>query len=308
MGTVDEEQVGLFVELSSRLDPRPVEIPPSFEELVGRPLSRRPRAVLFDVYGTLVISGSGDVGTARTDARGTPFSQAYRIASGVSPHSEAEGLMRRVFSSSIEERHARARERGLPYPEVDIISVWSDVLEALGDAGLEPAPVDIEQLAIIYETLVNPVWPMPEARPTIDRLRNRHVHMGIVSNAQFYTPLLFPALFGASLPHLGFDSRLLSFSSELGRAKPDPLLFDLPLASLRERGIDSAEVLYVGNDMRNDVWCARRAGCMTALYAGDERSCRFREDDPEVADTMPNSVIKSLSEVPVISHMVEDVQ
>lgn len=306
MGTVDEEQVGLFVEHSSRIDPLPSTIPTSLGNRLRAPLPRAARAVLFDIYGTLVISASGEIGIDADAKSEAPFTRAYQIASGMMPRRDAEELMARTFREGIERRHAAARDRGLPYPEVDIVAVWRDVLSAMGEAGLEPAPVDVELLAIAYETAANPAWPTPDAAAVTAEVRARGVPMGIVSNAQFYTPLLFPALFGASLVELGFDPRLIAFSYKSGRAKPDPTLFEAPLASLRDRGIDSSETVYVGNDVRNDVWCAGRAGCMTALYAGDARSFRARENDPDLKDTVPDSVITSLSELPAIARLTRN--
>ena len=67
---------------------------------------------------------------------------------------------------------------------------------------------------------------------------------------------------------------------------------------LAERGIGSDEVLYVGNDMLNDMTPASRVGFRTALFAGDARSLRMREGDPRVAGVAPDLVLSSLAELP----------
>lgn len=46
--------------LRSEMQPQPTDVEASVRSLAGI------RAVIFDVYGTLVISGSGDVGSADT--------------------------------------------------------------------------------------------------------------------------------------------------------------------------------------------------------------------------------------------------
>ena len=48
----------------------------------------------------------------------------------------------------------------------------------------------------------------------------------------------------------------------------------------RQRGFPAERVLFVGNDMLNDVAAAAAVGLRTALFAGDQRSLRLREKDP----------------------------
>ena len=303
MGTIEEEELRLFVEYSSPLEPIPATLPESLVPRLALPLPRRPRAVLFDVYGTLFISGSGEVGTVmgrQADASSgasDAFLEAFRRASGASPAAGAGPAMVDAYHAAIRERHTALREQGIPHPEVDIVAVWRRVLDALGEHELEPAPVDLELLAVAYETAANPVWPMPHSRELLARLRDEGIPLGIVSNAQFYTPLLFPALLGVRLAELGVDPSLTALSYRHRRAKPDPELFVRPLAALRGRGIDSNEVAYVGNDMRNDVAAASANGCMTVLFAGDRRSLRVRAEDPSVAGITPDSVVVRLADV-----------
>ena len=59
------------------------------------------------------------------------------------------------------------------------------------------------------------------------------------------------------------------------------------LASRLDRyDVQAPEVLYVGNDILNDIlkniWPAATVGWETALFAGDKRSLRLRTDDQRV--------------------------
>jgi putative hydrolase of the HAD superfamily len=137
---------------------------------------------------------------------------------------------------------------------------------------------------------------MPGVRSMLQALRRAETRVGLVSNAQFYTRLLFQAFLGTSPEGLGIASDLIAFSFETGRAKPDPTLFDAPLAALASAGIDSAEVVYLGNDMLNDVYTASLRGCMTALFAGDRRSLRLRSTDARVSGLMPDTLVRTLPE------------
>jgi putative hydrolase of the HAD superfamily len=273
-------------------------LPDQLRSIVGVSLPRPARAVLFDVYGTLFSSSSGEVGAVAERATTEHLRAAWEASDLGRLDVTTADRLQRLFYNVIREEHARLRRRTdgaapYPHPEVDVRRVWKRVIAesgALDDPGDE---AQIEVLAACYEASVNPVAPMPDARWAIEELAAL-MPLGLVSNAQFYTRALFPACMGASLDELGFDPAACAFSYEHLRAKPDPLLFGGPLAYLRESGIDSTEVLYVGNDMRNDVSTARNAGCMTALFAGDERSLRVRKDDPMTHGIMPTTVVRSL--------------
>jgi len=57
-------------------------------------------------------------------------------------------------------------------------------------------------------------------------------------------------------------------------------------------------VLYVGNDVRNDVAPARSCGCRTALFAGDRRSLRERSDEPDCAGVRADVTLTALEQLP----------
>ncbi len=293
------------------------------------------RAVLFDIYGTLLISSSGDIGAARIRARRRAFQDALEATfdgsrghgdradggatAALAEPAEAAELAEKTYFAAIEGIHTDKHSAGLAHPEVEIREVWAQVVEALRAGGYlsEGHPtdtvategpgtdggvsdVDIERLAVRYEGLTNPTWPMPEMETTV-RVIAEAVPVGIVSNAQFFTPLLFPALVGASLDELGVRPDLCAYSYLAGEAKPSPALFEHVLATLRrEYGVAADEVLYVGNDMLNDIWAANECGLKTCLFAGDERSLRLREDEPVAAATTPTCVVRSLPAIPPI--------
>ncbi len=265
----------------------------------GHPADLRPvagvRAVLFDIYGTLLVSGSGEVGTAHE----TTWEDALRgalAAAGLPPPDRPLPPSGGLLEQIIRDHHERARREGIEYPEVDIVEVWADALAALG---LPPAsPEALQRLAVEYECATNPVWPMPGMRQAVESIQAHGLHLGIVSNAQFYTPLTLQALTGRSLEAWGFDPQLCAWSWRLREAKPSPRLFQWVLRRLaRRHGIESHEVLYVGNDVLNDITPAHALGVKTVLFAGDRRSLRLREGDPRVAGVAPDRCIEALAQL-----------
>ena len=59
-------------------------------------------------------------------------------------------------------------------------------------------------------------------------------------------------------------------------------------------GIPVNAALYLGNDMLNDIYPAQKVGFKTALFAGDARSLRLREDDPGCKNLSPDIIITDL--------------
>jgi len=153
------------------------------------------------------------------------------------------------------------------------------------------------RLAIEYEVRANPVWPMPGCREVLAALCEAGLVLGLISNAQFFTPYLFPALLGKSRAELGFHPELQFFSFEQRQAKPGGGLFRLARAQLERLGIAPDSVVYVGNDMRNDIAPAARIGFQTALFAGDRRSLRLRPDDSSIDDVRPDAILTSLEQL-----------
>ncbi|WP_168433086.1 HAD family hydrolase [Pontiella sulfatireligans] len=260
------------------------------------------KAVLFDVYGTLFVSGSGDVGTAAATDTAEALTQAL-VVSGFEGKMEQAGLIGKdMLKAEILEWHKAGREAGADCPEVEISKVWKKIIDALRHTGtLKPAEIDFDQirrLGLEYECRVNPVFPMPGSSETIARIKEKGMALGIVSNAQFYTPLLFSAFFERSVENCGFDPECCIWSYKELKAKPSTALFPKAGKFLQQNhGIELHETAYVGNDMLNDIYCAKEAGCQTVLFAGDKRSLRMRENDERCLAIEPDAVVTSLPQL-----------
>jgi len=281
---MNEPLIERIRELCRPLSPIPTGEQPVLHRLDGL------RAVLFDVYGTLLISANGDIGTDAATFQSTAFRESLAAVDRELIGSAELGAGK--LFETINVHHQRSRETGIEFPEVDIVEVWRETLNGLQ---LKPenelADSDLQRLAIEFECRINPVWPMPGADECLSTLRNAGLALGIVSNAQFYTPLTLAALFGRPPGDLGFDDALQFYSYQMGRAKPGTFPYEQSERILNSRRIAAAETLYVGNDMLNDVTAASRVGFRTALFAGDQRSLRKREGDARIAGVKPDVVI-----------------
>lgn len=288
-GPLDPEERSRLVFLL-RARTRPVEplpppdLPEPFAALAGRPLPRRPRALILDVYGTLLVSGAGEVGTS-ADAPGPGLAELgavleeFGIPGG--PERFEEGLR-----EEIRKEHELARAAGIPWPEVDGAALLARMTG-------RPLP-EARLLGAAREAVLNPSAPMPGAEDLLKAVRRAGLVLGIVSNAQYYTEPALEAAFGRDLAALGFSPGLCVWSWRLGRAKPDAELFRILARSLENRGIGLESAVYVGNDLLNDIAPARACGYLTALFAGDARSLRLRTGDPRTEGFLPDTVLPSL--------------
>lgn len=242
---------------------------------------------MFDVYGTLFISGSGDIGIARQKVPKTE--QLINLLQKFGIRRSPDALLNDFFSA-IDNEHAKLKAKGVDFPEVEIDKIWMHVLN---NNNLD----HIRAFAVEFELIVNPVYPMPNLEMMLTGCKESNLCMGIVSNAQFYTPFLFDWFLGSNPEDLGFQPDLLFFSYRFGCAKPSTYLFQLAAEKLKNMEIPVHAALYLGNDMLNDIYPAQKAGFQTALFAGDTRSMRLRENDPRCGNLSPDIIITDLKQL-----------
>ncbi len=281
----------IFERYAGSLEPIATGCPPT-----GSP--RHPvKALLFDVYGTLFISASGDLGGIRDTGAADDDNGARESGKLLSALATEYGStlspqkLLKAFIRGVENEHQKLKNQGMDYPEVQVDKIWKKII------GFE----DIQQarrFALSFELIINPVHPMPHSGRMLARVHGSGIKTGIISNAQFYTPLMFEYYFGRRPENMGFDPALLVYSYREGRAKPSPVLFGKAVERLSECGIPPENVLFIGNDMLNDIFPAQAIGFQTALFAGDKRSLRLHRDNPCCRDTAPDLVITDLSQLP----------
>ncbi|MDY6824535.1 MAG: HAD family hydrolase [Thermodesulfobacteriota bacterium] len=250
-------------------------------------LKRPVSAVLFDVYGTLFISASGDISTVK--AQWETGETARQLVEEFDIKQAPADLLNRFFHA-IETAHARMKAQGIDHPEVETDKIWQQVLDT-------PDNARARAVALYFEKTVNPAWPMPNLEATLSRIQGSDLRAGIISNAQFYTRHLFDEFLGEQPETSWADPDLVFYSYTYGYAKPSLYLYRLAAKQLAAKGIQSDAALYMGNDMLNDIYPAQQCGFQTALFAGDARSLRLRKDDKRCEGLAPDIVITDLSQL-----------
>jgi len=247
-------------------------------------LDKKIKCVLFDIYGTLFISDSGDIVAAKKVLQKTD--KIEHLLEKFKIKRNAKTLLKDFFET-IEKQHEKLKKKGIDFPEIEIDKIWMHII---GNDNPERA----RAFALEFELIFNPVYPMPNLKEVLIELKSRHITLGIISNAQFFTPYLFDWFLESDLKHLGFEPNLILFSYKFGYAKPSSFLFEVASSKLKEMNIPTDSVLYVGNDILNDIYPAQNTGFKTGLFAGDARSLRLRQDEPTCSGISADIVITDL--------------
>ena len=69
------------------------------------------------------------------------------------------------------------------------------------------------------------------------------------------------------------------------------------ISSLGNTPIVTEEIIYIGNDMLNDIWTAARRGIKTCLFAGDVLQVALRKDESLCQNLKPDVVVQNLSQI-----------
>ncbi len=267
------------------------------------------KAVIFDIYGTLLISSSGDVDQAFLSAEN--MEKALRAGGfklGKNPLDTVTFILS-LLPKKIKSNQAELKQKGHPFPDIDIFKVWDEMLEEAQNEGLISfsGKESLADAIFIFEVLSNKVFPMPGMKEVLLEIYNKRIPLGIVSNAQFYTPILMNFFLSGKFSSEQnidlFDPDLSVFSFNELRGKPDVFLFQKFIPVLKAKyNIAPSEAIFLGNDMLKDVYTAKQAGLKTVLFAGDQRSLRLRKDDERVQGLEPDFIITELKQLLEIIH------
>lgn len=261
------------------------------------------KCVAFDFYGTMFVSGVGDIGVdeEQKEAYKRIFEGALADAGFQAAHPSPGQTGLQQFREVIDRQIEEQKEEGVEYPEPDIVTVWEEVLAALVQLNFLEGPITRKQairFAVEFEFRANNIWPVPDLEEVLNELLQGGFALGIISNSQFYTPLAFEALIGNSTDAFGFDPDLQIWSYRHGLKKPSLEFYRKFTGQLEQKSIAAEEVLYVGNDLFKDIIPAKKLNMRTALYVGDRRSLRHEAQDLTHAGHRPDIIIDDLRQVP----------
>lgn len=213
-----------------------------------------PRAVFFDLYGTLI-----DIRTDEDDPWVYDTLAQYLAYWRVSI---APAELAREYRSRVRTHLERSRER---FPEVDVSVVFREIMAQYRRGG--PADGDgpdaSETIAVsmLFRMLTRRHFAtFPDVHQVLERLRAKYL-IGLISDAQWV--FTEPELEIADLSRY-FPVRVLS--SRIGVKKPSPCPF---VRAMRALGVAPQASIYVGDNPPRDLAGARGAGMRCVLFRGE---------------------------------------
>ncbi|HEX2206086.1 MAG TPA: HAD family hydrolase [Longimicrobium sp.] len=233
------------------------------------PSDLKPRAVLFDVYRTLV-----DIWT--DEHRPEVWTRLSSFLRYRGLNADAAELQREFFERS----HLSQKESTENHPEVDVLGVFRGLLAERGYTGPDEFAEEVTQLFRVLSMQHLDLF--PDTIPTLKALREKGFKTGLVSDAQ--RVFLEPELRLLGLPEW---VTTIVISSDFGYQKPDPRLFATALGELR---VPPEEALYVGDTVTRDICGAKEARLTAILINRDGRA------DRHGSPCQPDFTFRSLDE------------
>jgi putative hydrolase of the HAD superfamily len=216
------------------------------------------KAVLFDMYGTLVDikTNEHDDGVFDSLSRFLEYRRVFISGKEI----------KELYFDQINQQFARSRER---HPEIDAVRAFEHVLREYGGTSDRYLTMITAQL---YRSLCREHMRLyNDTFWTLNEFRKRY-RLGIVSDAQRI--FCNPELRTLRLENF-FDAIVIS--SDYGFRKPDPRIFHMALAIL---DVPASEAVYIGNNYKTDLLGAKAAGLALAglIRQSEDEKRAFGED------------------------------
>jgi putative hydrolase of the HAD superfamily len=293
-----KNDIKFWLDNLEKLEPIPTEFCPNLS--VDKPV----KAIIFDIYGTLIISSSGDIDQASMTIHSMKEALKAGGFNSNDMNQSVYSFLLEQLTLQIKANQEEIKLQGHPYPDVNIFKVWNEMLAEAEKKKLIKLKGDesLADVIMVFELLSNRVYPMPGMKEVLTKLNAKKIPLGLVSNAQFYTPIIMnyflTGSFSSKQDIVFFDPELSVFSFRELRAKPDLKLFEKINTTLKKKyKLQPSDAVFVGNDMLNDVYTAKNNELQTALFSGDKRSLRLRENDPRVKGIFPDFFINDLKQL-----------
>ncbi|WP_222618437.1 HAD family hydrolase [Nakamurella sp. PAMC28650] len=214
------------------------------------------QAIAFDVNGTLVQIWTDEHMEEIFRAAGH-----YLTYQGIALRRHQ--VRDRYFQIMKEQQKASSEK----YPEFDAVRIWRQMIdENISDFTRQLPRDKFEQLPLFLAEMYRGISRRrlrlyPGVREMLDTLRGT-MPMALVTDAQ-------SAYARGELHKVGildyFDPIVVS--GDHGFRKPDQRLFQYAVNAM---DVPAENTLYVGNDMRRDIYGARRAGLQTMMFDSDQ--------------------------------------
>jgi FMN phosphatase YigB (HAD superfamily) len=285
----------------------PVKARPHLERLDGV------RAVLWNVYGTLLAIPLGDIvfehpqAFIMSNALEKTIQEFKMWLSMTRKPGQPSEALRVIYDQVLMEQRGISGPGGEKHPEVLSERVWESILKKLMqkdykfDATFFGSLNEYSRkIAYFFHTSLQGTACYDGAAEALRYVHEAGLKQGLLADAQSFTTVQLQrgldAQGGERLDELLTDGLVILSCDARGR-KPSDRLYKQALAALREKGIEPEEVLHVGSRIAQDVIPARRLGMRTALFAGDKVSLQATPEQLKEPSSRPDVLLTELSQI-----------
>jgi histidinol phosphatase-like enzyme len=270
------------------------------------------RAVLWNVYGTLLSISSGELLFEHSDEFIMNVAldkaiQEFKMWNSMSrkPGQPADYMKEIYIRVVAEHKLSLGSEK---YPEVLAERVWENIIKKLFqkeykfDAGFFGSLNEFSRkVAYFFHASLQGTACYLGAAEAIKALAAAGLAQGLLADAQCFTSVQLKRGLEKQDDSVNLDESLpISYrflSCERRCRKPSENLFRHAVKTLAEQGIEPAEMLHVGSSMTRDLAPAKKFGMRTALFAGDRQSLLATAEQLKDPNLRPDVLLTELSQI-----------
>ncbi len=288
--------------------PVPVKAIPSIKPLPGI------RAVLWDVYGTLLRTPDGrferfpqdevrvQIALDKTIHEFHMWNSMYR-----KPGPPWQSMIGQYRDYSERLAMVGASRKG-DFTDVDLVDVWEAIVDRLFDkeytydTGVYGDVRQLsEKIAYFFHGNLQAIEARAGAVQVMTELANMEIQQGLLADGQCFTmvQLLRSLAVQGILPPLQriFRPESVLLSHQLGIRKPSKSLFSTVRDELRSIGISPFEVLHVSCRLQTDLIPAKAAGMKTALLVAEKTGLEAPVQMLKDSATRPDRLVTDLTQI-----------
>jgi FMN phosphatase YigB (HAD superfamily) len=272
------------------------------------------RAVLWNVYGTLLSISGGEVWFSHPQ----PFVMRTALDKTVQEFKMWQAMTRQsappaehlatIYEQVLLRQRMVAGGGNERLPEVSSERLWESVVKTLlqkdyrFDAGFYGSLNEFSRkIAYFFHRCLQGTACYPGTAETLVLIKERGLTQGLLGDAQPFTLLQLQRGAEAQRPDIRveelLDEGLRFLSCDMRGRKPSDRIARKVQGQLRELRLEPDEILHVGNSMTRDVIFGRRLGFHTALFAGDRNSLQATAEQLKDKATRPDVLLTDLTQL-----------
>jgi len=294
----------------------PWPAPPTPEAAKAKPhlpTMRGVRAVLWNVYGTLLAIPFGEL----VFEHPTQLIMDVALDKTIDEFRMWSAMSRKPGQPSEYMRHLYLQELlkgkgvgsgGERFPEQLSERIWEALLKKLMhkdykfDAGFYGSINEFsKKVAYFFHASLQGTAAQPGAAAALKLVADAGCEQGLLADAQCFTVAQLGRALKIQDNALAFDELFpaarRSLSCEVKARKPSDSLFRHAVQQLAGRGIRAENVLHVGSRLARDIAPAKKVGMRTALYVGDKAALEATADALKDPAQRPDAMVTELSQI-----------